>query len=105
MKTLAKILILMVLAFFFAGAYRGISAKSNVGTELRYFHETVRQGERFNNIIEKYYCYDNEGECWDNWQTKVKEHNKMLFFYSDGSPRVLQVGDIICIPAHVKVAK
>ena len=105
MKTLAKILLAVIIAFFCVGAYKNLFVQANVQTELRYFHEVVRPNDTFNGVIEHYYNYDNEKESWDEWQTKVKAHNKTLFFYEDGRPRMLQIGDVICIPVNVKTIK
>lgn len=104
MKTVAKILMLAVIATVVGGF---VDFRPTVKTETRTLVENVYPRETFWELAERNYNYDNEKICFEEFMYNIKNlpENKKTFFNPDGSPRMLQAGDTITFVVKVKVQK
>ena len=105
MKKLAKIVALTALAYIICCGWARFYEETHASHKVVYFHEVVRAGDTFNGIVSNYYNGDEQGESWDNYQTRMKERNYILFHTEDGKPRMLQPGDIVCIECRIRIKK
>ena len=104
MKTVAKILMLVVVATLVSGF---VDMGPRIVTEPKTLVETVAPNETFWELAEHNYNHETEKISFEEFMYNVKnlEANKKTFFNPDGSPRMLQAGDTITFVVKVKVQK